>query len=109
LFPHFRFPRIAMKLVIACGALCSLLLVGTAAAQTTPTAPTAAHKQQLQQRLKAADANGDGLISRSEADASLPRIAKRFDALDGNRDGQLSPDELRAAMQAMQQAKQREP
>ncbi|MBN6113541.1 EF-hand domain-containing protein [Xanthomonas bonasiae] len=95
-----------MKLVIACGALCSLLLAGTAAAQTTPTA---AHKQQLQQRLKAADANGDGLISRSEADASLPRIAKRFDALDGNRDGQLSPDELRAAMQAMQQAKQREP
>ncbi|WP_369977515.1 hypothetical protein [Xanthomonas bundabergensis] len=97
-----------MKIVIACGALCSLLLVGTAAAQTTPTAPTAAQKQQLQQRLKAADANGDGLISRSEADASLPRIAKRFDALDGNHDGQLSPDELRAAMQAMQQAKQRE-
>lgn len=98
-----------MKTVIAQATLCSLLLAGSVAAQTAQPAPSAAQKQPLQQRLKAADANGDGLISRSEADASLPRIAKRFDALDGNRDGQLSPDELRAAMQAMQQAKQREP
>lgn len=91
-----------MKTAIIHGVLCSLLAAGTAAAQT---APTAAQKQQLQQRLTAADANGDGLISRNEADASLPRIARRFDALDSNHDGQLSPDELRAAMQqAMQQA-----
>lgn len=91
-----------MKTSMCLGLLCSLLLTATAAAQT---APTAAQKQQVQQRLKAADANGDGLISRNEADASLPRIAKRFDALDSNHDGQLSPDELRAAMQ---QARQRE-
>lgn len=88
----------------ACWLLCSLLLAGTAAAQT---APSAAQKETLQQKLKAADANGDGLISRNEADASLPRIAKRFDTLDRNHDGQLAPDELRAAMQqARQQAGQ---
>lgn len=80
--------------------LCSLLLAGAAAAQT---APSAAQKEKLQQKLKAADANGDGLISRSEADASLPRIAKRFDALDSNHDGQLAPDELRAAAQQFAQ------
>ncbi|MDR6675333.1 hypothetical protein [Xanthomonas sp. 1678] len=85
-----------MKTAIAHGMLCSLLLAGTAAAQA---APSATQKQQLQQRLKAADANGDGLISRSEAAASLPRLAQRFDALDGNHDGQLAPEELRAAMQ----------
>jgi len=95
-----------MKTAIAHGLLCSLLLAGTAAAQT---APSAAQKQKLQQKLETADANGDGLISRSEADATLPRIAKRFDALDRNHDGQLSVDELRAAVQqAKQQAGQRE-
>ena len=38
------------------------------------------------ERLKAADTNGDGLLSRSEA-AALPRLADRFDAVDANRDG----------------------
>jgi hypothetical protein len=35
-------------------------------------------------------------ISRSDADASLPRIAKHFDRLDGDDDGQLSGTELKA-------------
>jgi Ca2+-binding EF-hand superfamily protein len=58
-------------------------------------------KATLQERLKAADANGDGLIDKAEAEAKLPRIAKRFDTLDANGDGKLSPDELRAAGQKM--------
>ena len=48
------------------------------------------------ERLRAADTNGDGLISRAEA-AALPRLAQHFDAIDANRDGQVSPEELRAA------------
>lgn len=47
------------------------------------------------ERIKAADTNGDGFISKSEA-AALPRIAERFDQIDANRDGQVSFDELRA-------------
>ena len=52
------------------------------------------------ERLKAADTNGDGLISRDEAQA-LPMIAKHFDEIDTNHDGQLSPDELRAFHEKM--------
>ena len=52
------------------------------------------------ERLKAADQNGDGLISRSEA-AALPKVSAQFDAIDTNKDGQLSSEELRAHHQAM--------
>jgi Ca2+-binding EF-hand superfamily protein len=50
---------------------------------------------QMGERLKAADTNNDGLISRAEA-AALPKIAKHFDEIDTNKDGQLSQDEMRA-------------
>lgn len=53
----------------------------------------------VQERLKAADANNDGFISREEAKA-LPRVAANFDAIDTNRDGQVTGDELRAWHQA---------
>ena len=48
------------------------------------------------ERLRAADTNADGLLSRTEA-AALPRIAERFDAIDANADGQVSFDELRGS------------
>lgn len=51
------------------------------------------------ERLKAADTNGDGMLSRAEA-AALPRLAERFDAIDANRDNQVTFDELRAARKA---------
>jgi len=51
------------------------------------------------ERLRAADTDGNGLLSRAEA-AALPRIAEQFDAIDPNRDNQLSREELRAFHQA---------
>lgn len=57
---------------------------------------------QMMEKLRAADTNGDGLISRAEA-AALPMIAKNFDAIDTNHDGQLSKDELKAFFQAKRQ------
>lgn len=53
----------------------------------------------MQERIKAADTNNDGMISREEARA-LPRIAEHFDAIDANRDGQVTGEELRAYHQA---------
>lgn len=51
-------------------------------------------------RLRQADTNGDGMISRDEA-AALPMIAKHFDEIDTNHDGQITADELRAFHQRM--------
>jgi hypothetical protein len=49
----------------------------------------------MMERLKAADTNADGLISRAEA-AALPRLLEHFDEIDANKDGQISAEELRA-------------
>ena len=54
----------------------------------------------VMERLKQADTDGNGLISREESKA-LPMIAKHFDEIDANRDGQVSPDELRAFHEQM--------
>ncbi|WP_426284681.1 hypothetical protein [Luteibacter sp. E-22] len=60
-------------------------------------------KHDMQERLKAADTNGDGFIDRQEADAKLPRVAKNFDKLDADQDGKLSPSELKQASELARQ------
>lgn len=48
------------------------------------------------ERMRAADTNADGMISREEA-ASLPGLAARFDAVDANADGNITLAEMQAA------------
>jgi Ca2+-binding EF-hand superfamily protein len=48
-------------------------------------------------RFKKLDTNGDGKISRAEAQAGSPRLAARFDDIDTNKDGFITPDEMKAA------------
>jgi Ca2+-binding EF-hand superfamily protein len=59
-----------------------------------------AHKGERQakaaERFKHADKDGDGAISRAEAEKFAPRLAKKFDLIDSNKDGKLTQDELRA-------------
>ena len=52
-------------------------------------------------RWKAADTNGDGTLSREEAQAAMPMLAQHFDAIDSNKDGQISVEELKAAHQRL--------
>ena len=51
------------------------------------------------QIIDSLDADGDGLVSREEAQRN-PQMAATFDASDTNRDGKLSRDEIKAAISA---------
>jgi Ca2+-binding EF-hand superfamily protein len=60
----------------------------------------------MQERLKAADTNADGKISRDEAKA-LPGIAANFEAIDKDKDGFVTLQELQASRQARHAGGQR--
>ncbi len=67
-----------------------------AAAPTTPAAP-AKGGHHHSGRLKAADTDHDGSLSKAEVDAAkLTGLSKNFAAIDTNNDGKLSRDELKA-------------
>ncbi|RPJ47785.1 MAG: EF-hand domain-containing protein [Betaproteobacteria bacterium] len=52
------------------------------------------------ERFRKSDADGNGTLSRTEAEKGMPRLARQFDVVDVNRDGQLSREEMRAARKA---------
>jgi Ca2+-binding EF-hand superfamily protein len=58
----------------------------------------AARQAEMQARAeehwKAADKDGDGAVSREEAQASMPRMAEHFDTLDANADGRVERAEM---------------
>lgn len=49
------------------------------------------------ERWAAADKDGDGALTREEAQASMPGVAERFDTIDANRDGKIGRDEMHEA------------
>jgi Ca2+-binding EF-hand superfamily protein len=58
-------------------------------------------KAQMLERFKAADTNGDGMISREEASAGLPQLAKHFDSIDTDKNGLITMQEFEAAMKGL--------
>jgi Ca2+-binding EF-hand superfamily protein len=73
----------------------SLLILTAAGLLSAATVAIAAPEGRGMDRLRAADTNGDGMISREEAQA-LPRLAKHFDEIDADHNGQITPEEMRA-------------
>jgi Ca2+-binding EF-hand superfamily protein len=63
----------------------------------TPDELKAAHQAMRQAHFARIDTDGDGRISRAEAQANAPRLAEHFDQVDANHDGFVTKDELRAA------------
>jgi Ca2+-binding EF-hand superfamily protein len=104
-FNHVLFPSTQEDLLIMKTHSLRILSLTLASSLMALAAHTAhAEPGAVRERLRAADTNGDGLISRAEAQA-LPMLANHFDRIDANKDGQISPEELRAARQAMASAK----
>ena len=51
-------------------------------------------RAKAEQRWKNADKDGDGALTREEAQASMPGLAERFDKFDSNGDGKIARDEM---------------
>jgi hypothetical protein len=74
----------------------SSILLGAAVAHAGDT------KAITPDQFKAADKNGDGLITLTEAQASMPTLAAHFASADSNGDGKISADELTAYNKSME-------
>ena len=57
------------------------------------------------EHFRRADADGDGGLTRTEADKALPRLGGKFDRIDTNHDGKLTADELRRYFDAQRSAR----
>ena len=77
-------------------ALIAALLLAPAIALAAATGKNA----QFAEQFRRADADGNGMLSRAEAERAAPLLAKQFDAIDADRDGQISPEEIRAFRRA---------
>ena len=65
-------------------------------------------KQRAEEWFKKVDTDGDGSISRQEAEANAPRLAKHFDEVDTDHDGKITPEELRAARKEMHERRRQQ-
>lgn len=67
----------------------------------------AERQARFEQRFKTADADGNGMISRAEAEKAMPRLMRHFDRVDTNKDGQISRDEVTSSRKAFHERLQR--
>ena len=84
-----------MKALIKVAALAAVLSAPVAFAQDSPTqtSPSSSKQTASSTDYTKLDANGDGVISKSEASAD-PTLSAKFDKLDADKNGSLSTTEL---------------
>lgn len=82
----------------------AICLMASACAQAAPSAQRAQAMQQarehLHQRFVAADKDGNGQLTRAEAQAGMPRVYGAFDQIDTTRKGYVTEAEITAAIAA---------
>ncbi|MCD8515682.1 MAG: EF-hand domain-containing protein [Burkholderiaceae bacterium] len=66
-----------------------------ALAQSASNVPaTPANDAEVEARFKAADKNGDGKVTREEAEAGLPRVAMAWEKIDVDKKGYITLEQL---------------
>lgn len=102
----------AMKLTFIFSLIAALLASAAAYTQTTQTmhggdssngsdATRPKYLSRFDQKFSAADTNGDGALTRSEAESGgMHRFAEGFDRIDTNKDGKLTREEIRATIRS---------
>jgi Ca2+-binding EF-hand superfamily protein len=88
----------AMKLDKATAALWLALasVSATASAQTATVPDPQQMRAKMTERFAAADANHDGKLTRDEAEAKMPMVARNFDQIDKAHKGYVTLDEIQA-------------
>lgn len=86
-----------MKAKVMFVAVSGLFIAAGVSAQSASMPPDQAAKSE--QRRAKTDKDGDGAISREEANGKK-RLSAHFDAIDSNKDGKLSKEELQASRSA---------
>ena len=88
--------HIALVTVLAVAPALALAQAPAPSGGAPATTKPAPGKGKRAERFKAADKDGDGALSKAEADAAgLKGVSKNFDRIDTNKDGKVTRDEMR--------------
>ena len=68
--------------------------------RANPEQCRAERQARFDERFKQADTDGDGALSRAEAEKGMPRLSRHFDAIDADKDGRVTREEIEAARKA---------
>jgi hypothetical protein len=85
--------RLFSPLALALGVVFGCAVVAAPLAQA---AADPKRDAELETRFKAADKNNDGCLTRQEAEAGMPRVAKGFDKIDAAKKGCITLDQIKA-------------
>ncbi|UXH80735.1 EF-hand domain-containing protein [Roseateles amylovorans] len=77
-------------------ALVTALAMTAAAPAHAQDSKAAKAAQQLDARFAAADKDHDGKLTKAEAEAGMPRVAKRFDEIDTTKSGAVTLQQIKA-------------
>lgn len=94
-----------MKVVAICALIGAVFGSGLAYTQGVPSNSgqpiRAKYLSKFETQFSAADRDGDGALTRAEAEAGhLGGIVDNFDRIDANKDGKVTRDEIRAMLRS---------
>lgn len=84
-----RFITLASSLIVSASVTPFALAQSAANMPTTP-----ANETEVEARFKAADKNGDGKVTREEAEQGLPRVAMAWEKIDVDKKGYITLEQL---------------